>query len=201
MPAPHPKNPSELILASGSPYRRELLQRANYPFKCLSPDIDESPLPGEAPGDLALRLACAKAARIAPAHPDAVIIGSDQVAAFDGQLLGKPGDHDTAVHQLGACSGKSVVFHTAVCVRHDAAKFQDTHIDITTVNFRTLTATEIEAYVCADKPWDCAGSFKSEGLGSALFKSIENKDPAAIIGLPMIWLISSLRRAGLPILG
>jgi len=190
----------DLILASGSPYRRELLRRLNYPFECLSPDIDESPRHGEGPGDLVLRLARAKAAKVAQAHPAAVVVGSDQLAALGNQILGKPGDHETAVRHLSACSGKSVVFLTAVCVRHNNAEFEETHIDTTTVNFRVLSDTEIEAYLNADEPWDCAGSFRSEGLGSALFKSIENVDPAAIIGLPMIWLSSSLRHAGLPIL-
>jgi len=200
MAPPTLKNRPDLILASGSPYRRELLRRMNYPFDCHSPDIDESPRNDEDPHDLVLRLACAKAAKVAQAHPAAVVVGSDQLATLGNQILGKPGDHDTAVRQLSACSGKSVMFLTAVCVRHDNAQFEETHIDTTTVNFRTLSGTEIEAYVKADEPWDCAGSFRAEGLGSALFKSIENVDPAAIIGLPMIWLSSSLRHAGLPIL-
>lgn len=190
----------DLILASGSPYRRELLRRVNYPFEWVSPDINESPRSGEAPGDLVLRLARAKAAKVAQANPAAVVIGSDQLATLGNQILGKPGDHDTAIRQLSACSGKSVVFLTAVCVRHDNAQFEETHIDTTRVNFRTLSGAEIEAYVNADEPLDCAGSFRSEGLGSALFKSIENVDPAAIIGLPMIWVSNSLRHAGVPIL-
>ena len=201
MPLPRPNYRPELILASGSPYRQQLLQRTQYPFQCISPDIDESPLSGEAAGELSLRLARSKAAKVALLHPAAVVIGSDQVAALDGELLGKPGNHATATRQLSACSGKSVVFHTAVCVRREEANFEETHIDITTVNFRKLSAAEIEAYLTADTPWDCAGSFKSEGLGSALFFSIENHDPSAIIGLPMIWLTNSLRNAGVPILG
>ena len=200
MAPPVLNNRPDLILASGSPYRRELLKRVNYPFEWVSPDINESPRNGEAPGDLVLRLARAKAAKVAQAHPAAVVIGSDQLATLGNQILGKPGDHDTAVRQLSACSGKSVVFLTAVCVRHDNAQFEETHIDTTTVNFRTLSGAEIETYVNADEPLDCAGSFRSEGLGTTLFKSIENVDPAAIIGLPMIWVSNSLRHAGVPIL-
>jgi septum formation protein len=200
MTTPHPNFRPELILASGSPYRKELLQRLNYNFTSVSPDIDESLRSGESPGSLALRLARAKAAKVAQLHPAATVIGSDQVAALDEKILGKPGSHVTAAQQLAACSGKSVVFHTAVCVRQEDAQFEETHTDISTVHFRELSGKEIDAYLRADKPWDCAGSFKSEGLGAALFISIRNEDPAAIIGLPMIWLTNSLRRAGLPIL-
>lgn len=200
MTTPHPNFRPELILASGSPYRKELLQRLNYNFTSVSPDVDESLRSGESPGSLALRLARAKAAKVAQLHPAATVIGSDQVAALGEKILGKPGNHVTAAQQLAACSGKSVAFHTAVCVRQEDAQFEETHTDISTVNFRELSGKEIDAYLRADKPWDCAGSFKSEGLGAALFNSIRNEDPAAIIGLPMIWLTNSLRRAGLPIL-
>ena len=200
MPAPRPNSRPRLILASGSPYRKGLLNRINLHFETVSPDIDESPRHGETSGELALRLACAKAEKISLQHPTAIVIGSDQVAALGSQFMGKPGDHKTAVGQLTMCSGKAVVIYTAVCVRHNEAHFEETHIDLTTVNFRTLSAEEIEAYVYADKPWDCAGSFKSEGLGAALFKSIDNQDPSAIIGLPLIWLAACLQRAGLNIL-
>jgi septum formation protein len=201
MAAPHPDSQPDLILASGSAYRKDLLNRLEIDFARLSPAIDETPLDGESPGDLALRLAQENAGKIAHPNPAAVVIGSDQVAALDKHLLGKPGDHVNAVRQLSMCSGKAVIFHTAVCVRHEQAGFAETHVDITTVNFRELSPAAIEAYLRADKPWDCAGSFKSEGLGAALFESIENQDPSAIIGLPMIWLAASLGRAGLPILG
>jgi len=201
MAAPQPDSQPDLILASGSVYRKDLLDRLKIGFTSISPAIDEAPLDGESPGALALRLAQAKAGKIAHTNPAAIVIGSDQVAALDKQLLGKPGDEASAVRQLTLCSGKAVIFHTAVCVRHEEAGFAEAHVDITTVNFRERSPAEIEAYVSADKPWDCAGSFKSEGLGSALFKSIENQDPSAIIGLPMIWLTASLRHAGLPILG
>jgi septum formation protein len=200
MASHQPDNQPELILASGSAYRRDLLNRINIEFESLSPAINEASLDGESPADLALRLAQAKAEKIAQLNPAAIVIGSDQVAALGEQWLGKPGNHDTAIRQLAMCSGKTVIFHTAVCVRHVEADFAETHVDLTRVNFRELSAAEIEAYVSADKPWDCAGSFKSEGLGAALFESIENQDPSAIIGLPMIWLIASLRRAGVSVL-
>ncbi|TDJ46340.1 MAG: septum formation protein Maf [Gammaproteobacteria bacterium] len=197
MAAPHPDNRPDLILASGSVYRKDLLKRIKIEFESISPDINEASLEDEIPGDLALRLAQAKAEKIARLNPTAIVIGSDQVAALGRQLLGKPGDPKTAARQLAMCSGKAVIFHTAVCVRHEEANFAETHVDLTTVNFRELSAAEIEAYISTDKPWDCAGSFKSEGLGPALFESIDNQDPSAIIGLPMIWLTASLRRAGL----
>jgi septum formation protein len=200
MALPQPDNQPELILASGSSYRKDLLNRIRIKFESISPAINEASLDGENPGDLALRLARAKAKKIAQLNPAAIVIGSDQVAALGKQLLGKPGDHDTAIRQLSMCSGKAVIFHTAVCVLNEEANFEDTHVDITTVNFRELSSAEIEAYVSTDKPWDCAGSFKAEGLGTALFESIENQDPSAIIGLPMIWLSASLGRAGLPVL-
>lgn len=200
MAATQPDNRPDLILASGSVYRKDLLNSIKIKFESIPPAINEASLEGETPGDLALRLAQAKAEKIARLNPTAIVIGSDQVAALGRQLLGKPGDQETAARQLAMCSGKAVIFHTAVCVRHEEADFAETHVDLTTVNFRELSAAEIEVYISTDKPWDCAGSFKSEGLGIALFESIENQDPSAIIGLPMIWLTASLRRAGLPVL-
>lgn len=183
-----------LILASTSPYRRELLQRLRLPFECARPAVDEAPLPGERPADLAHRLARAKAAEVAGRHPDAWVIGSDQVADLDGRVLGKPGGREAAIAQLAAMSAREVRFHTAVCLRRgerglDAA-------DTTTVRFRALEAAEIERYVDAEQPFDCTGSFKCEGLGIALFEAIESRDPTALVGLPLIALAGLLREAG-----
>jgi septum formation protein len=189
--------PPKLILASGSPYRKELLGRINNEFSVLAPAVDESPQSSENPADLACRLARMKAAAISNEHPGAVVIGSDQVASLGNTPLGKPGDHATATQQLMACSGQAVEFHTAVCVIHQAAGFDETHSDLTTVRFRTLDAAEIESYLKADSPYDCAGSFRSEGRGITLFNAIENDDPTALVGLPLIWLAGCLRRAGI----
>jgi septum formation protein len=169
-------------------------------FSTLVPGISETAHAEEQPGALALRLASSKAAAIAREHPEAVVIGSDQLAALDNEILGKPGKHSVAAHQLERCSGKTVVFHTAVCVSCISNSFEETHVDITTVHFRTLTPAEIDSYLAKDQPWDCAGSFRSEGLGATLFDAIENQDPAAIIGLPLIWLAASLQRAGINLL-
>jgi septum formation protein len=187
---------TSLILASASPYRRELLERIVATFDVAPSSVDESPAQDEQPDGLAQRLASAKAASIASANPDAVVIGSDQVASYAGNILGKPGNHANAAKQLLACSGRPVIFYTAVSVVCESHGFVEHHTDITTVNFRTLTATEIDRYLKHDQPWDCAGSFRAESLGVTLFESIDNKDPSAIIGLPLIWLAGSLRRAG-----
>ena len=195
-----PSPTSQLILASGSPYRRSLLQRLTIDFSTLVPGISEAAHAEEQPGALALRLASSKAAAIARENPEAVVIGSDQLAALDTEILGKPGKHSVAARQLARCSGKTVVFHTAVCVSCISNSFEETHVDITTVRFRTLTAAEIDRYLAKDQPWDCAGSFRSEGLGATLFDAIENQDPTAIIGLPLIWLAASLQRAGINLL-
>jgi len=197
----HPETADQrLILASGSPYRRDLLARIWRDFDILTPAIDESPDVGEKPGDLAPRLARMKATAVARLRMRATIIGSDQVAAIGSRILGKPGDAATAMQQLLACSGQTVQFFTAVCVLNMQEHFDEMHTDITTVHFRDLSTAEIAAYVKADKPLDCAGSFRAEGLGVALFESIENRDPTAIIGLPLIWLSGCLKRAGIPIL-
>lgn len=188
--------PPPLILASQSAYRRELLGRLCSHFDACPADIDETPLLDEKPADLAVRLAAGKAAAIAEQHPDALIIGSDQVAALGDQPLGKPGSPDKAAAQLAACSGNAVVFYTAVSVICTATGFAAAHTDVTTVRFRELTAAEIDAYLQLDEPWDCAGSFKSEAHGSLLFNAIENSDPTALIGLPLIWLGNCLREAG-----
>lgn len=184
-----------LILASTSPYRRELLQRLRLPFDVARPEVDETALPGEAPQALAIRLAQAKAQAIAHRGADAWALGSDQVAECAGQALGKPGRRGAAIAQLQAMSGKTVHFHTALCLAHaDGRLLAD--VDLTEVHFRTLGQAEIERYVDAEQPFDCAGSFKSEGLGISLFEAIDNRDPTALIGLPLIATARLLRRAG-----
>ena len=183
-----------LILASTSPYRRELLQRLRLPFDCASPQVDETPLPGEAPDALARRLARAKAAEVAARHPGAWVIGSDQVADLDGRPLGKSGGRAAAIAQLSGMSGRVVDFHTAVCLRR--GDDEQLAVDLTRVRFRSLATDGIERYVDAEQPWDCAGSFKCEGLGIALFEAIESRDPTALVGLPLIALSGMLRQAG-----
>ena len=184
-----------LILASTSPYRKELLERLRLSFDTMRPDVDERPRPGESSTAVAERLAVAKAGVIAEQEPAAFVIGSDQVAELDGSPLGKPGTRDGALAQLGAMSGRAVHFRTAVCVRH-GGQAPRLAIDTTTVRFRTLSFTEIERYVDAEQPLDCAGSFKSEGFGITLFEAIETNDPTALIGLPLIATARLLREAG-----
>lgn len=187
--------PAPLVLASTSAYRRELLQRLRLPFDCARPEVDETPRPGESPPDLAVRLALAKAEDVAGRRPGAWVLGSDQVAEFDGQPIGKPGDRANAIAQLGAMSGREVRFLTALCLaRADHAPQQA--LDLTVVRFRELSPAEIERYVDAEQPYDCAGSFKSEGLGIALFEAIDSRDPSALIGLPLIATARLLRAAG-----
>lgn len=183
-----------LVLASTSRYRRELLQRLGLPFDCARPDVDETPLNGEAPLALATRLAAAKAADVAAHHPGAWVIGSDQVADLNGQPLGKPGTAEAACAQLAAMSGQTVRFHTAISLRRDGESFAA--MDLTEVRFRALDPLEIDRYVAAEQPLDCAGSFKCEGLGISLFEAIDNRDPTALVGLPLIALCRLLRRAG-----
>lgn len=185
----------ELVLGSTSVYRRELLSRLGLRFDVARPDVDETPLPGEAPRSLALRLAEAKALAVARQRPGAWVIGSDQVAELEGQPLGKPGTRERAVAQLEAMSGRSVVFHTAVCVTR-ADTTPRVELDRTTVRFRELERGEIERYLDRERPFDCAGSFKSEGLGIALFDAIESTDPTALVGLPLIITARRLREAG-----
>jgi septum formation protein len=189
-----------LILGSTSRYRRELLGRLRLPFDVVSPEVDETPLPGEAPSALARRLALAKAQAVAARFPAAVVIGSDQVADLDGQPLGKPGTHERAVIQLRRMRGHTVVFQTAVAVVCLQTGFEQVELAPVRVRFRDLTDEEIENYLRAETPYDCAGSAKSEGLGIALLESIENDDPTALIGLPMIRTARLLRAAGLPLL-
>jgi len=184
-----------LILASTSIYRRDLLARLRLPFETVRPEVDEIALPGETPLELARRLATAKAVAVAERHEDAWVIGSDQVAELDGTALGKPGARDAAIAQLTAMSGRAVRFRTGVCVLR-AGEAPRTVVDTTTVRFRMLTAIEIQRYVDAEQPFDCAGSFKSEGLGISLFAAIETIDPTALVGLPLIATAALLREAG-----
>jgi septum formation protein len=186
-----------LILASTSRYRRELLERLRLPFTVESPEVDETPLPGEAPAALAQRLALAKARAVAAKYPDAIVIGSDQVADLDGTPVGKPGTHERAVQQLRAMSGRSVVFQTGVAVVCAASGFAGAALVPVTVRFRTLSDAEIELYLRTEQPYDCAGSAKSETLGIALLDAIESDDPSALVGLPLIRTCALLRQAGI----
>ena len=186
-----------LILASTSRYRRELLTRLRIPFEVVSPDVDETPLPGEAPAALAQRLALAKARAVALQRPDAVVIGSDQVADLDGQPIGKPGTHERATAQLRLMRGRSVVFQTAVSVVRGDTGFARTLLAPVTVRFRDLTDAEIERYLRLEQPYDCAGSAKCETLGIALLDAIDSDDPTALVGLPLIRTCELLRQAGL----
>jgi septum formation protein len=199
-----PSRSPRLILASSSRYRRELLERLRLPFDVLSPDLDETPLPDETPAATALRLAEAKARAVArqiDAPDGALVIGSDQVATFDGLQIGKPGTHARALAQLKMMQGREVEFHSALCVydsRTDHAQREDV---VTRVRFRTLADAELDAYLHAETPYDVAGSAKSEGLGIALLDAIDSDDPTALIGLPLIALTRMLRVAGLPLFG
>ncbi|MGY4515610.1 Maf family nucleotide pyrophosphatase [Lysobacter sp. HA18] len=186
---------SRLVLASTSRYRRELLERLGVTFDCIAPGVDETPLDDESPEVLVERLARAKAGAVARAVPEACVIGSDQLAEFDGRILGKPGSAERAIAQLASMSGRSVTFLTALCVMRGEHEF-GLHIDRTRVRFRELSTAEIERYVDAERPLDCAGSFKSEGRGIALFDAIETNDPTALIGLPLIATTRLLRDAG-----
>lgn len=186
----------ELILASTSPYRRLLLERLRLPFRCIAPQVDEAHRSGEAAPDRAARLALAKAEAVSAAHPEAVVIGSDQVALCDGVVLDKPGTAAVAVAQLSRLSGRTAVFHSAVAVQYRQGARQDCFTHVTEVRFRTLSLAEIERYVAADSPLDCAGSFRSEALGSALFQAVLSDDPTGLVGLPLIRLASSLRAMG-----
>ena len=187
----------ELILASTSRYRSELLERLRIPFRAISPGTDEAALPGEAPSALAERLALAKARALARRFPDAVVIGADQVADVDGVALGKPGDHARAVEQLRAMSGRTIVFQTALAVVREAAGFAEVRRVPVPVRFRRLDDAEIEFYLRTEQPYDCAGSAKCETLGIALLEAIESDDPTALIGLPLIATCALLRAAGL----
>lgn len=188
-----------LVLASSSRYRRELLERLRIPFTVDRPDVDETAPAGETPDATARRLSLVKAQAVAARHPDAVVIGSDQVAECEGRAIGKPGHHDAAVEQLRSMRGKDVRFHSGLCV---LAPGHDPQVDavVTTVRFRDLDDAEIETYLRLDQPYDCAGSAKSESLGIALLERIESDDPTALVGLPLIRLAAMLRAIGFPIL-
>jgi len=186
-----------LILASTSRYRREMLSRLRLPFDCLPPEVDETPMAGETPAALAARLATAKAQAIASQHPESVVIGSDQVADFQGEPVGKPGTHDKAVDQLRRMRGHTITFHTAVAVHCVALGYAQSFSTPVAVVFRDLTDADIETYLRIETPYDCAGSAKSEGLGIALLTSIQSDDPTALIGLPLIRTAALLRETGI----
>ena len=185
-----------LILGSTSRYRKELLSRLQIPFETVAPDVDETPHSNESPKDLALRLALAKARAVALKTPEAIVIGSDQVADLEGAPLGKPGNHTNATLQLQRMRGKTVIFQTALSVVCIATGYQRTDLAEVKVKFRDLSDAEIESYLRAEEPYDCAGSAKSEGLGIVLLDAIENDDPTALIGLPLIRTCQMLREAG-----
>jgi MAF protein len=182
----------KLVLASSSPYRRELLQKLRLPFVADSPDIDETPLAGEPPEELALRLSLQKARALAEKYPEHLIIGSDQVALLEGKPLTKPGSRQNTVAQLSAASGKTVCFHTGVCVFDSRSGRYRSDCDCCAVTFKTLSRDRIERYADIDQPYHCAGGFKAESLGIALFERIRGDDPNALIGLPLIKLIALL---------
>jgi septum formation protein len=188
---------SRLVLASTSPYRRELLARLKLPFSCENPGVEETSAANESAPALARRLAAAKAHTVALRFPDALVIGADQAASLEGRILGKPGSKIAAVRQLLAASGKTVTFHTAVSLEHVARSLALDHVDETRVTFRRLRGEEIERYVELDEPLDCAGGFRAESLGITLFARLEGEDPTALIGLPLMWLTRALKSMGL----
>jgi septum formation protein len=192
-------NPLRIVLASTSPYRRALLERLRLPFEVVAPDTDETARPGETARDTALRLSQAKARAVAPLYPDALVIGSDQVAELDGTRLGKPGNHGNAVAQLRAMRGKGVRFHTALALLNTASGALQVADVPTTVHFRHYTEREIERYLELEQPYDCAGSAKIEGLGIVLVERVTGDDPSALIGLPLMQLAAMLRQEGVAI--
>lgn len=190
----------QLVLASTSPFRRSILERLCYPFECCAPDTDESAIDDESAEQLVRRLAELKARSVSKKYPNALIIGSDQVALLDGEILGKPGDHRRAVQQLRASSGKKVEFHTGLCLFNAASESLQCIDEVFTVQFRELTDAQIEAYLQKEQPYNAAGSFKSEALGVTLFQSMQGDDPSALIGLPLIRLNQMLLNEGLDVL-
>ncbi|MEE8380051.1 MAG: Maf family nucleotide pyrophosphatase [Gammaproteobacteria bacterium] len=190
-----------LVLASTSPYRREILERIGIPFETASPNVDETVVNGETPEQLVKRLAEAKARAVSETYPGALVIGSDQVAVLDNQILGKPGNHGAAVEQLSNASGKKVLFLTGLCLLNVETNKAQINVDKFSVEFRQLSKSQIENYLQREKPYDCAGSFKSEGLGISLFKKMEGDDPNALIGLSLITLINMLSVEGVEVLG
>lgn len=192
--------PTRLVLGSTSPFRKEILTKLGLPFATAAPDIDESPLANETPEQLVLRLAEQKARAVAVAYPDNLIIGSDQVAVIDGTILGKPHTHERAVEQLSNASGKTVRFYTGLCLYNSTNDTAQSEVVPFDVVFRKLTTTQIENYLQKEKPYNCAGSFKSETLGIALFEKLLGDDPNTLIGLPLIRLISMLENEGLSVI-
>ena len=189
-----------LILASTSPFRRDLLARLGLPFTVQTPDTDETPQPGEDALALVARLATRKAQAVARHHPETLIIGSDQAAVLDDEIIGKPDDHERAVAQLRRASGRTVTFYTGLCLLDSASGQQQIAVEPFRVVFRTLSDPQIERYLRREQPYHCAGSFKSEGLGIALFERLEGDDPTSLIGLPLIRLIRMLEAAGVAVL-
>lgn len=193
-------NTQPIILASTSSYRSELLRRLQLPFSTASPDVDETPLPNEHAQATSLRLAQSKAQAMAHKHPDALIIGSDQVALLEGQQLGKPQTHENAVRQLQSLSGKSAIFYTAIALLNAHSGHMQTAVAENRVHFRQLSDAEIDAYLRKEQPYNCAGSAKSEGLGIVLIERMEGDDPNALVGLPLILLVGMLRKEGVALL-
>jgi septum formation protein len=200
MPESTPSHPRALVLGSTSRYRRELLQRLRLLFEVAAPDVDETPHSGESPADLARRLALAKAYAVAGKFPDAIVIGSDQVADLDGEPIGKPGTHEKATLQLRRMRGRIVIFQTAVAVVCRATGFEELDLAPVRVKFRALSDAEIESYLQAEQPYDCAGSARSEGLGIALLDAIDSDDPTALVGLPLIRTCRMIRAAGIKVI-
>lgn len=186
-----------IVLGSTSPFRRQILAKLRIAFETDAPDIDESAGDGELPAPLVARLAEAKANDVAGRHPDALIIGSDQVACVDGNILGKPGSRDGAIAQLSSASGRSVVFHTGLCLLNSATGRCQVAVEPFTVHFRQLNREQICRYIDSEEPFNCAGSFKSEGYGITLFSALEGRDPNALIGLPLIRLVAMLAQEGI----
>ncbi len=191
----------DIILASTSPYRRALLERLQFDFRCIAPDVNEEPVPGESPCGLAQRLSRAKAHAVAELHPDALVIGSDQVASIDDRKIGKPGSFEAAKAQLQLSSGKDVHFYTGVALVCRARGLERFHVEPFNVRFRILSEAQITQYLQREQPYDCAGSFKVEGLGIALFEQLAGNDPTSLEGLPLIKLTELLAAAGVDILG
>lgn len=189
----------QLILASTSSFRKSLLEKLQLAFICLAPDTDETPRIGESAEALVQRLAQAKAEAIACDHPDALIIGSDQVAVLNNRIIGKPLSHDRATAQLRASSGQTITFYTGLCLHNSTTGNSDVLCDPFKVHFRTLSEAQIERYLHREQPYQCAGSFKSEGLGISLFNKLEGDDPNTLVGLPLIRLIELLQRQGIEI--
>jgi septum formation protein len=189
-----------IVLASSSKYRRQLLEKLGLDFLSCSSCIDESPQADESPAALVSRLSIAKAEEVGKTHPNHLIIGSDQVAVLDQDILGKPGGRDAAIQQLAKQSGRTVQFYTGICVLNSATGRRLSDLDVCSVHFKTLGASQIQNYIDRDQPFDCAGSFKSEGLGIALFDRIVGEDPNALVGLPLIKLVGLLEKFGVNIL-